>query len=258
MRPVYLALLAGVTCLCACGSLIGKRSDVPERRKFIIEAAPLRITVPRSARPYPYRLEVREFAVSRMYERDQIVFRLSPEEIREDRWHVWAVRPGQMITDAIEQYLRDARLFTDIRQEFLDTNPDYSFSGTVNAIERFDSGDQWYARLTLTMQVMDQQNQIVWRHTFGEQAEQVYNPDFGHTVETMKQLLRRYMEEAIPEIDLQVHVRMLQAQNQPYEDLLVAAPAEAATVADTTAGGSMPGAHPHYEILPGKVAPDAE
>lgn len=259
MSRFALALVVAALGAAACSSLVGGKAKIPERRKFIIEAAPLRLSLPNSARPYAHRLEVQEFAVSRLYDRDQIVFRLSPEEIREDRWHVWAVRPSQMITDAVEQYMRDARLFTDIRQEFLDTAPDFTFSGTVNAIERFDSGDQWYARLAMTMQLVDRGNEVIWRRTFGEQPEQVYNPDFGHTVEAMKERLRRYMAQAIPEIDLQIHIRMLQEQGEPYEHLLAVGTGEAMAAPDTTAAeGSIPGAHPHYEIIPGRLTPDTD
>lgn len=258
-RRIPVALLLTAIGATACSTLIGGSSELPERRKFIIEATPLRVSQPASVRPYPYRLEVQEFAVSRLYERDQIVFRLSPEEIREDRWHVWAVRPSQMITDAVEQYLRDSRLFTDIRQEFIDTSPDFTFAGTVNAIERFDSGDLWFARLAVTMQVVDRSNNVIWRRTFGDIPQEVYNPDFSHTVEAMKLRLREYMEQAIPEIDLQVHIRMLQEEGKPYEHLLAAPPGETIPVADSTGTeGSIPGSHPHYEILPGKLAPDQD
>jgi ABC-type uncharacterized transport system auxiliary subunit len=238
---------------------MGGKAELPERRKFIIEAMPLRLPLPPAPRPYPYRLEVREFAVSRLYEKDQIVFRRSPEEIREDRWHVWAVRPSQMITDAVEQYLRDAHLFADIRQEFIDTSPDFALTGTVNAIERWDSGDQWYARLVIAMQVVDRANQVIWRREFGQEAQQVYNPDFSLTVEAMRGRLRQYMEQAIPEIDLQIHIRMLQERNQPYEHLLAVDTAAGVAQADTAAAeGTIPGSHPHYEIIPGKLAPDAD
>lgn len=262
-----LTALTGV-CAAACSSLTGGKVDIPERRKFIIEAMPPRLSLPNSKRPYPYRVQVQEFAVSRLYEKDQIVFRLSPEEIRDDRWHLWAVRPSQMITDAAEQYLKDARLFADIRQEFLDSSPDFTFSGTVNAIERFDSGDLWYARLAITMQLVDRSNRVVWTRSFGEEDERVYNPDFGHTVLAMRSRLRSYMKQAISEIDLQVHIRMLQDSGEPYEHLLVVDADARASDADATEAearadsgaveGSIPGSHPHYEIIPGKLAPETD
>ena len=256
-----LALAAGALLLGGCGSLLGGKTEIPERRKFILQPMSARLSLPSSKRPYPYKVQIEKFAVSRLYDRDQIVFRLSPEEIREDRWHVWAVRPSEMITDAAEQYLKDARLFTDIRQEFLDVTPDFTFTGTVKAIERYDSVDQWYAVLTITMQLVDRHNEVIWERSFGEEPSRVYISDFTHTVVAMKEQLRTYMEQAIREIDLQVHIRMLHNAGQPYEYLLAATNGEVAAPADTTEtdpADRIPGTHPHYEIIPGKLAPESE
>lgn len=259
-----LTLIAGGLLLGGCGSLLGGKTEIPERRKFILQPTSLRLSLPKSERPYPYKVQIEKFAVSRLYDRDQIVFRLSPEEIREDRWHVWAVRPSEMITDAAEQYLKDAHLFTDIRQEFLDASPDFTFTGTVKAIERYDSVDQWYALLTITMQLVDRHNEVIWQRSFGgdrDDAQEVYNADFSHTVVTMKELLSTYMKQAIEEIDLQVHIRMLHDAGKPLDDLLAATSGETPAPADSAATGledRIPGAHPHYVIIPGKLAPESE
>jgi len=259
-----LSLAAAAWVAWGCSGLIGGKTVIPERRKFILQPMAARLSLANSERPYPYKVQIEKFAVSRLYDRDQIVFRLSPEEIREDRWHVWAVRPSEMITDAVEQYLKDAHLFTDIRQEFLDASPDFTFTGTVKAIERYDSGDQWYAVLTITMQLVDRHSEVIWQRSFGAERgdeRRVYIADFTHTVVAMKEQLRTYMEEAIREIDLQVHIRMLQEAGLSIDDLLdasngvTAAPAD---TADTGPEGRVPGSHPHYEIIPGKLTPESE
>jgi len=256
-----LALTMGALLFGGCSGLIGGKTKIPERRKFILQPMSSRLSLPNSKRPYPYKVQIEKFAVSRLYDRDQIVFRLSPEEIREDRWHVWAVRPSEMITDAVEQYLKDARLFTDIRQEFLDARPDFTFAGTIKAIERYDSIDQWYALLTIPMQLVDRHNEVIWQRNFGAQPRRVYNADFSHTVVAMKEQLRMYMEQAIRDIDLQVHIRMLHDAGQPYEHLQRATNGETAAPADTAVAapeGRIPGTHPHYEIIPGRLAPESE
>ena len=47
-------------------------------------------------------------------------------------------RPGNMITDAVEQYLRQADLFTYVGgdRDFFEHRPDYVLSGSVKAIEQ--------------------------------------------------------------------------------------------------------------------------
>ena len=238
-----------------CTQLIGGKTVVPETRKFIVEAETLRLSLPHSQRPYPYRVAIEKFIVSRVYDKNQIVFRLSPHEMREDRYHRWAVRPSEMITDAVEAYLKmNPALFLDIRQQFLDVEPDLTLQGTVKAIERFDSGDLWIARLAMSMQLMDKSNKVIWRADFDEER-QVYIEDFSHTVETLRQILRTRMVRYIRELDRHFLIQKLQREGKPYEFLLdeeVMGELEAA--ADTV--NASPAANPDYEIVPGKLAPE--
>jgi ABC-type uncharacterized transport system auxiliary subunit len=258
-RSTLCALLALTGVLCACTSLMGGKTEIRQRRKFIIEPLPLRLALPNSARPYPYRVEIKKFSVSRVYDNNKIVYRLSPHEIRETDDELWAVRPSEMVTDAVEQYLRDARLFTDIRQEFLDAAPDFTLTGTVKAIERYDSGDLWFARLNMSIRLVSGRSELIWEREFGQEEEQVFNRDFSYTVETMATLLRDYMDQAVREIDLQVHIRLLQSQDKPYGHLLATFNGED-VAQDTVAApeSTIPGVHPHYELIPGKLAPDSD
>ena len=254
-----LLVLAGfLSSLVGCSGLLGGKAVLPQLRKFIIEAEPLRLSIPESGRPYPFKVEVGDFEVSRLYDRDQIVFRLSPQEIKEDRYHRWAVRPGEMITDAVEQYLKDARLFTDIRQEFLDTPPDFKLTGTVKAIERFDSGDLWYAHLAMSMQLVDGRNEVVEDWPLNS-VKQVYVADFSHTVVTLSQILRNYMEEVIRGLNFHFLIRELQRKNLPFEHLLdkrsAAGPVAETSAPDTANVAPLP--QLGYEIIPGKLAPES-
>ena len=108
LRALTLAVLwAG---LAGCGGLMGGKAEIRQHRRFIMEAEPLSLSLPYSERPYPFKVEIGAFEVSRLYDQEKIVFRLSPQEIEDDRYHRWAVRPGNMITDAVEQYISDAHL----------------------------------------------------------------------------------------------------------------------------------------------------
>ena len=259
LRALALAVLSAG--LAGCGGLLGGKAEIRQHRRFIIEAEPLSLNLPYSQRPYAFKVEIGAFEVSRLYDQEKIVFRLSPQEIEDDRYHRWAVRPGDMITDAVEQYIRDAHLFTDIRQEFVDTRPDFTLTGTVKAIERFDSGNLWYARLVMSVQVVDKRNEIFWGpREFDSGLEQVYLEDFSHTVVTLSRRLRRNMAEVIRELDIRFLTRKLQEQGLPFAHLLDR-PNEGENgigdsgqaVADTASSSLAP--HPDYEIIPGKAVP---
>ena len=250
------ALRAGALALAAagaaCTSLIGGKAEVRENRKFIIEASPLALDLPHSERPYALHVEVGKFDVSRLYDRNQVILRQSPEEVLEKAYHSWAVRPSEMITDAVEGYLKEARLFTDIRQDFVDVIPEYRITGSVKSLERLDSGDQWYANFRLSVQLVDGRNEVVKRWDFDDDAQRVYHRNFAHTVTAFNEMLRRYMQRVIRDVDHMFLIRKLQQENRPYQHVLDAANRPAAA-ADTAAADSIRrAAHPDYEIIPGK------
>ncbi len=258
VRGRFAVLLSGLLAAGTggCAQLIGGKTVVPETRKFIVEAETIRLSLPHSERPYPYRVAIEKFAVSRVYDKNQIVFRLSPHEMREDRYHRWAVRPSEMITDAVEAYLNmNPALFIDISQQFLDVEPDFSLRGTVKAIERFDSGDVWIARLAMSMQLVDRNNRVVWHVEFDDE-QQVYLEDFSHTVETIRKILRTRMERYIRELDRHFLIQKLQSEKRPYEFLLDEEVMEELEAAPADSADAAPTSNPDYEIVPGKLAPE--
>ena len=64
-----LLVLAGfLSSLIGCSGLLGGKTVLPQLRKFIIEAEPLRLNIPESERPYSFKVEVGDFEVSRLYD----------------------------------------------------------------------------------------------------------------------------------------------------------------------------------------------
>ena len=252
-RFIRTAAIALATAGASCTSLIGGKAEIRENRKFIIESGQLKLDLPNSERPYALHVEVGKFDVSRLYDRNQIILRQSAEEIREKAYHSWAVRPSEMITDAVEGYLKEASLFTDIRQDFVDVIPDYRVTGTVKSLERLDSGDQWYANFRLSLQLVDGRNEVVKRWDFDGEAERVYHRDFVHTVSAFNELLRRYMYQVIRDMDHTFLIRKLQRENRPYQHVLDVPNGRTAALADTAVSDSIRHApHPDYDIIPGK------
>lgn len=256
-RAMALAGLALLTVLAAgCAQLLGGGAEIRERRKFIIESEPVSLNLPQSERPYQLRVQIDRFSVSRLYERNQIIFRRTPEEIDDDPNNQWAVRPGDMITSAVADYLRRARLFTDVRETFLNTTPDLTLTGSVDAIERFDSGDRWFARLNVTMQLVDRQNQIFWQYRFDPFETEVYEADMVYTVQAMRSLLQANMRDAMTDLDHQLLIRKASLEGRDVTALLEAAGNGAAAVADTTE--EIPLETESYRIVPGKLVPEEE
>lgn len=260
-RPIPGAAAAALFVLLAaggCSSLFAGKAEIPDRRKFIIEGEALRLGLPLSERPYELRVQVERFAIARFYERDQIVFRLSPEEIRDDRYNLWAVRPSEMITNAVTGYLRSANLFTDLRPDFLDEAPEFTLTGTIDAIERFDSGDRWWARLDGSLQLVDGEGRIFWQHRFDPNEVEVFERDMAYTVQGMNQILRQNMADAVRSLDRALLIRKASAEGRDLTGLLHQENGNGPAVSTEEQAEEVPRETGDYVVVPGKPAPQGD
>lgn len=249
------AALLVLVAAAGCTSLVAGKAEVPDRRKFIIQENPLGLNLSLSERPYELKVQIERFAIAKFYERDQIIFRLSPEEIRDDRYNLWAVRPSEMITDAVADYLRTANLFTDFRPDFLDAAPEFTLTGTIDAIERFDSGDRWWARLDASLQLVDGEGRIFWQHRFDPNEVEVFEPDMAFTVQGMNQILRRNMLDAVRSLDRALLIRKASAEGRDLTGLLEEEGGNGVALITEDEAEEVPRETEDYIVVPGKLAP---
>ena len=235
--------------LSGCAQLLGGDAKLLQRRYFKLDIEPLRGSLEGSERPYPFRLQVKGFEVPRAYDRTHIIRRRDQYELQRDNLHHWMERPSDMITDAVKQYLRQADLFTYVGgdRDFFEHRPDYVLSGSVKAIERFDSGDLWAAHLVMTMELVRQADgKVIWQDDFDEE-EQVFFPAMKYTVAVLSGILGKQMQKTIEEIDF----KFLNKQ-RPVPIASVASDGETAPAARDTV---LQTKADHYELIPGKLAP---
>jgi ABC-type uncharacterized transport system auxiliary subunit len=213
MRRSCLSLLLLLLVLAGCSTILGTKT-VRQQRKFTLIAQPLRLAGV-SERPYPFRVQLRKVEVSRLYDRDQLVSRLSAYEVREDRWNVWASRPSDMLTATLERYLADAGLFAQFGRDFLDQRPDYVFETSVSAIECFASEERSAAHLALSWRLVDQRdNKVFWSGRF-DREEPVYSRDIGAAVQALSSILQEEAERAIRDLDLRLLNLARQERGEP-------------------------------------------
>ena len=234
--------------LSGCAQLLGGDAKLQQRRYFKLDIEPLRGSLEGSERPYPFRLQVKGFEAPRAYDRTHIIHRRDQYELQLDNLHHWMERPGDMITDAVKQYLRQADLFTYVGGDgdFFEHRPDYVFSGSIKAIERFDSGDLWAAHLVMTMELVRQADgKVIWQDDFDEE-KQVFSPAMIHTVAALSGILGQRMKKAIGEIDFKFSNKQRPMPIAPIASDEETVPAVRDTVLQTEAD--------HYELIPGKLA----
>ena len=257
LRPSLLfVLLAACIAFVSCAQLLGGKAEIRQKRRFTIAVEPIRIDLENSKRPYSITVQLQTFDIAGAYSLNEIVSRRSLYELRRDPLHVWGQRPRDMITDVAGHYFRNAQLFTRLVSErnLLDQRPHYILNGAIRALERFDSGDRWFARLLLSMQLVRQEDgQVIWRGEITADDEiEVFNADMQYTVQAMSEIMRRKMEQFIRQID----VLFLNMQRSP------GSPESAQLAADTTRAVRTETAAPqratpdYYELIPGKLAPE--
>lgn len=251
----WLSILLLVLGQVGCAQLLGGKAELPQRRYYAINVEPIRSLIKESERPYPFQVQLKTFEVQRAYNRNELIFRRDRYELKRDNFHSWAVRPGDMFTDVVLQYFRQANLFAAIGsdREFLDKQPDFTLSGMVKVLERYDSGDRWAARLAISLELTRQADgQVIWRGNFDRERE-VFNPEMSHTIAAFSEILRGQIEQYLRELDFLFLNLKRQQEGRPL--IAPVTRADSTTQAATEAMKQMTTDTADYELIPGKLAP---
>jgi len=185
-----LAAFAGLTALLLITACSLMRSDMPTKQYYIITYTPTQNKPPESLRPYPLSLHVGRFEVQRIFNRQNIIYRFSPHRIQYYETERWAVRPDEMIKDMVFKHVEASQIVNRVGLDFLDTRPDYRIEGTVDALEKYDAGDLFFAHLAMTFRLLRiSDGEQVWNYSF-DTRRQVYSKDMVHTVMGLSSILQ--------------------------------------------------------------------
>ena len=129
----------------------------PLAKKFyMLNYTPDRLSQRNSSTPYSIIIRLRPFLIEKAYAKPNIVYRRGAYEFDYYPDHLWAVRPADMVTDLLYSHLEGIKLIeTLVRRLDEKGTPDYELSGTILAIEEYDSDDTWYARLKISFVLLD-------------------------------------------------------------------------------------------------------
>ena len=177
------------------------KSSIPIKNYYIINYPPIVTVLPGSQRPYPYALQVGEFEIQAIFNRQNIVYRFSPHQIQYYELEQWAVKPNQMITNLVLKHFEASGLANHIGIDFFDIRPDFRIEGMVEAIEKYDAGDVFYAHLAMSMKLIrTSDGNQVWEHTF-DQRRQVYHPEMIYTVQSLSSIFQSEMDSVVSQLD---------------------------------------------------------
>lgn len=176
--------------------------NVPVKKFYTINYEPEPLKNKKLSSPYPYTIRVKEFSIEQAYARPQIVYRKSPFELQYYFYRVWAIKPTRMITDIIHKHIASTELVSHVIRRFDEgIKPDYELSGTIEAIEEYDSEDVWFAHLAIRMKLTRlKDNHTVYMRRFDRRKRVFqYNPEY--VISELSQIMDFIMSQALHDID---------------------------------------------------------
>ena len=177
---LILVLFICIVSILACS--IGR---IQTRNYYIISYTPVSKVPVTSKRPYPYSLQIGRFEVQRIFNRQNILYRYSPNQIQYYELQQWAVRPDYMVTDVVFKHLETSSLTNRVGIDFFETRPDFRIEGTVEALEKLDAGDIYFAHLAMTFKMLNVKNgEQVWEYSF-DQRRQVFQDEMVNQLDSL-------------------------------------------------------------------------
>ena len=191
-------IVSVVTIVSSCSFM---KTNLPTKNYYILNYQPVVAVPPGSQRPYPYTLQVGEFKIQAIFNRQNIVYRFSPHQIQYYELEQWAVRPDQMVTNLVFGHLEATGLTNRVGVDFFDIRPDFRIEGMVEAIEKFDAGDVFYAHLAMSLKLLRTSDGAqVWERSF-DQRRQVYHPEMVYTVQSLSSVFQSEMGIVVGQLD---------------------------------------------------------
>ena len=168
-----------------------------EQRYFTINLPPV---TPLPPAPKGAELLLHEVEVSPVYNRPQIVYRISPQELQFFHQNNWADRPSRMLGQLLAQTFTQSGIFRSVVERMGEKPPTYVLDTSVQAIEELEGGTQWFAHLAMTLRVTRfDDNRTVWQFSFDERRA-LSEQNLGLVVRAMSEILQEQLAVALPEV----------------------------------------------------------
>lgn len=169
-----------------------------ERNYFVLFNAPNEVRAAHSR--FDGLVRVRDMDSDSLYEKFQIVVRKSPYQLRYSEQNLWAVKPNQMVSDLLAQALDDTSTFSGVTRQLLESRPRFTMSGKVHAIELYDSGDVWFAHLSLNLRLARfNDGATIWSFEF-DQRKPIEAGAFSHGIRALSELLHEAIGAALEDL----------------------------------------------------------
>jgi ABC-type uncharacterized transport system auxiliary subunit len=145
-------------------------------------------------------VRVRDLTPEAVYDKFQLVIRLSPIQLRYSGSNLWAVRPHVMLSDHLAQSLAQHQLFTGVTRQLSEARPDYIISGDLRAVEVQEYEDGRRAHLAFNLRMTRfSDGTLLWSRSF-DKVRIVGQREMPEAVQALSELMTEATEEAIADL----------------------------------------------------------
>lgn len=146
--------------------------------------------------PIDAKVEVQNFEMNRIYDRNSIVVRESLHKLSFDQDNNWALRPDRSLPELLIYHINAAGIFKECKSDYILTRPDYYITGVINNIEIYNGETTVLAHLNVVLELRDKNRAILVSHRINEKKD-IRKYDITFFVKTLGELLREGSHEFI-------------------------------------------------------------
>lgn len=152
-----------------------------------------------SGLPVDAKVQVQNFEMNRIYDRNSIVVRESLHKLSFDEKNNWALRPDRALPELLVYHINSANIFKECKSDFISTTPDYYITGTINNIEIYSNDNNIFAHVNVSLELRDGSRTILVAHQIDEKRN-IRKYDITFFVKTAGEILKEGAQEFLVEI----------------------------------------------------------
>ena len=125
----------------------------------------------------------------------RIAVRKRSHEISYYQNHLWAVTPGDLVAQLIENHVQRENIFTKASQSIWKDVPLYRIHATVLQLEAMDINDELYAHMKMRINLFDRnKNEIIVSHQF-DRRELLEEKDINLLAKSISRILKEELQK---------------------------------------------------------------
>jgi ABC-type uncharacterized transport system auxiliary subunit len=152
---------------------------------------------------YPFKVQVKDLEINRLYDNASMVVRSSDNTVRFSKKGIWAVRPNVSASDLLEEVLKNSLKFKALKDRFADSSPDYTIRGSVESVEEnLRKPGERLASLAVTLQIVrTSDDQAVFEKMYTRDAAVEEDAGYGDVAKELSvsllEIYRLFIADAV-------------------------------------------------------------